>query len=421
MSVGGPLVIVGSGCAGVELAFAVRQGGWTSPIVMVGDEKELPYDRPPLSKAYMEEGAAADSLVLRPLSSYKEAGVTLRLGVRVLHIDRAGHTLSLSDGTSLHYGKLALCTGGRPRLPAFRGMPEGAVPANLHVLRTRDDADGIRAALTPGVRLVVIGGGYVGLEIAAAARKRGAKVTVLESQPRVLARVTGAVMSDFYERVHRREGVAIHTGVTVEGIRCDESGLVTAVLCGAAGEFPADVLVVGIGMEANTALAEQAGLTVDGGILVDELSRTSDPDILAAGDCTVQDSVAYGRRIRLESVPNAIEQARAAASLLCGKPKPNRSTPWFWSNQYDLKLQMVGLSHDHDGCVVRQAPGDDGPIAFYLRQGRLIAADAVNRPADFMMAKRMVAAQLKVDAERLADPAVPLKDLLVASDLRKSA
>lgn len=408
------LLIVGAGNAGAELAIASRQSGWLGAIVLLGDETHLPYHRPPLSKHFLSGKADAESLTMRPLSAYDKAGVTLRLETGAVAIDRAAKTLALSDGSHLPYTRLALCTGGRPRALVAEGLPVGAAPANLHVLRTQADARGLREVLGKGVRLVVVGGGYVGLEVAASARQLGAEVSVLEAQPRVLARVTGAELSAFYTQVHRQAGVDVRTGVAVQRIECDDVGRVCAVVCSDGQRLPADHVVVGVGMVPNVELAVAAGLAVDGGIVVDTLSVTSDPDIVAAGDCTVHDHVLYGRRVRLESVPNALEQARAAASGLCGVPKPNHAVPWFWSDQYDLKLQMVGLSQGFEQCVLRGQPEDRAFIAFYLRDGRVIAADAVNRPADFMVAKRLVVAAHRVDARQLGDVSIPLKQQLDA-------
>lgn len=410
------LVVIGAGHAGVELALAARQQGWPGPIVLLGDEAHEPYHRPPLSKAFLAGAAAADTLGLRQRAAYDTANITLRLGSRVSHIDRAAHDVVLEGGETIRYAKLALCTGGRPRLLDVPGMESGQ-PGNLHYLRTQADSLAIASSVKPGSHVVVVGGGYVGLEVAASSRKLGADVTVLEMQPRVLARVTGADMSAFYTGVHEEAGVRIRTGVSVTGIeRNGVGGRVTAVRVKDAHDhvesMPADAVVVGVGMLPNIELAEAAGLDVDRGIIVDEHSVTSDPDVLAAGDCTVHDSANYGRRIRLESVPNALEQARAAAAWICGKPKPNQSIPWFWSDQYDLKLQMAGLSDGHDQCVVRGSTQGRSFCAFYLKGGVLVAVDAVNAPMDFMLAKRALPEHVAPDAAALADTTVPLKTLL---------
>ena len=409
------LVIVGGGNAASELAVQARQGGWAGAITMVGNEPVLPYHRPPLSKAYLKAQADMDSLSIRPTAAYERAGVIWRGETTVTAIDRAARQVHLSDGGMLPYQRLALCTGGRPRRWSPPGLPEDARPSNLLSLRTLADADALRAALRPGVRLVIIGAGYVGLEVAASAVALGAQVTVLEALPRVLARSTSEVLSRFYESEHRAHGVDLRTGATVQHVERagpEISAAITALQIRDGGLVPADVVLAGIGMLPNAELATAAGLEVEGGIVVDELSRTSDPEIVAAGDCTVQRDAATGRLLRLESVPNALEQARAAASGLCGKPRPNRSVPWFWSDQYQLKLQMVGLAAGHDRFVCRGTLSADGFIAFYLREGVLIAAEAVNRAPEFMLAKRLVAAAVRPDPQRLADAATPLKDLL---------
>jgi 3-phenylpropionate/trans-cinnamate dioxygenase ferredoxin reductase subunit len=408
---GKQLLIVGAGHAGSELAVAARQGGWSGSITLLGDEPVLPYQRPPLSKAWLAGKVDADGLLLRPRAAYEAAKVDLRTGVRMEAIDRAGRRIALSDGSSLAYDQLALCTGGRPRQLSCAGLDPRRRPSNLHYLRTMADAEGIRAQLRPGVRVLVIGGGYVGLEVAASARGLGAQVTLLEAQPRVLARVAGAEVSRFYEDVHRGAGVDLRTGVQVESVELS-GGDIVAARCKDGERIPADLVVAGLGMLVNVEAARAAGLAEADGIPVDELSRTRDPSIVAAGDCTVQFSSLYGRELRLESVPNALEQARAAASWLAGKPKPHRAVPWFWSDQYDLKLQMVGLSQGHDRCVLRGDPATRSFCAFYLAGPRLLAVDAINRPADFMVAKRALAQSCLVDAALLADAAVPLKDLL---------
>lgn len=411
---GSGLLIVGAGHAGSELAVAARQGGWAGRIVLLGDERVVPYQRPPLSKAYLLGKSDVEALALRPATAYQAARVELLQGARLVAIDRAARTVTLADGATLRYDKLALCTGGRPRPFVCEGIDAQSPPANLFYLRTLADADGIRANLGPDAHVVVVGGGYVGLEVAASARGLGARVTVVEAQARVLARVAGTEVSRFYESVHREAGVEILTGTGVERVTC-EDGRIVAVHCSNGQRVPADLVVAGIGMLPNIEAAVAAGLAGEGGIPVDELARTADPDIVAAGDNTLQHHVLYNRELRLESVPNALEQARAAASWLCGKPKPNHSVPWFWSDQYDLKLQMAGLSQGHDRCVLRGDPASRSFCAFYLQGNRLLAIDAINRPGDFMLTRRALAQSVVVDVEQLTDETVPLKELLVIS------
>lgn len=407
------LIVIGAGQAGAELAVQAREAGWAGRIVLLGEETALPYHRPPLSKAYLAGASDVDALALKARATYDKAGVELLLGKGVSAIDRSARRVTLQDGTSLSYTRLALTTGGRPRrLPSALGADRAA---NLHYLRTLADVDRIRKGFVPGARLVVIGGGYVGLEVAAVAVKQGLQVTVLESAPRVLSRVTAPPVSDFYERVHRAAGVALRTGVQLEGFVLDAAGeRVTAVACRDGEQIPCDLVIAGIGLLPNTELAEACGLAVDDGIVVDSGARTSDPDIVAAGDCTRFHSALYGRTIRLESVPNALEQARCAAATLNDKPRPHDSVPWFWSDQYDLKLKMVGLSQGHDQFVLRGSPEAGAFCAFYLQGRRVLAADTVNRVPDFMVAKRLVAERIEIDPQRLADEAQPLKSLLPA-------
>jgi 3-phenylpropionate/trans-cinnamate dioxygenase ferredoxin reductase subunit len=302
--------------------------------------------------------------------------------------------------------------GGRPRRLGVPGAPEPERCGNFHYLRTINDVSRIRSQFEPGFRLVIIGGGYIGLEVAAVAVKRGLKVTVLEALPRVLARVTAPEVSAFYERIHREAGVDLRTGVRIDGFELDTSGDAVAAVLTDQGRIPADVVIVGVGIQPNVEIAAEAGLDVTDGVVVDGSLRTSDPDVLAIGDCANHFNTCAGCRLRLESVPNAVEQARVAAATLAGKPRTYDAVPWFWSDQYDLKLQMVGISRDYDQLVIRGAPDERSFMAFYLRGGRVIAADAVSRPAEFMMAKRLVATGVKAPVSKLVDPSVPLKTVL---------
>ena len=406
------IYVIGAGQAGGELAMSLRQQGSTAAITLVGEEAHLPYQRPPLSKAYFKGDVEATSLYLRQQAAYDKANVGLLLGRRVERIDRASKRLVFDDGREVEYTKLALTTGGRARRLTIEDAARAERTGNFHYLRSIEDVTAIRARVAEGQRLVVIGGGYVGLEVGASAIARGVKVTLIEALPRVLARVTAPQLSHFYEQIHRDAGVDLHTNVEVTGLEFNTQGdLVTGVHISGGSTIPADFVVVGIGQLPNTELAQAAGLDVDNGIVVDEYAVTSDPDIVAAGDCTNHPSAFFGRRIRLESVPNAIEQARAAAATLAGKPKRYDSVPWFWSDQYDLKLQMTGLSHGYDQFVLRGSMSSKSFAAFYLKEGRLIGCDAVNRAQEFMIAKRMVAASQCFDAAALADETVPLKTL----------
>lgn len=406
-------IIIGAGHAGGELAVALRNEGWEGRILLLGEEAHLPYHRPPLSKAYLAGSVEKSSLAIRPLAAYERANVEFMAGVRVVRIDRANQRLELADGAQLSYDRLAIATGGRPRPLS---VPNAAVAercANFHYLRTLDDVERIRAQLVPGKRLAIVGGGYIGLEVAASAVAQGLQVTVLEALPRVLQRVTAAELSAYYERKHREAGVDIRTGVQVADLEV-EGDAVTAVLYADGSRLAADLVVVGIGLIANTELAAEAGLQVDNGILVDEHAQTSDPHIYAAGDCTNHPNTLLGRRLRLESVPNALEQSRVAAANMAGKAKTYASVPWFWSDQYELKLKMVGLAEGFERLVLRGDPATDSFSAFYLKGDKVLAADTVNRPQDFIAAKRLVAEGIAVTAEQLADDSRPLKELLPA-------
>ena len=406
------IVVVGAGQAGGELVVAARQGGFEGTILLIGEEPFLPYQRPPLSKAYLLGELSKEALLLKAPALFEKLRVEVRLQARVNQIDRVGRTLRLSSGETVRYGKLAVCTGGRVRRLNVDGSTSGQEHPNLHYLRSIADADRLHEALVPGNRFVLIGGGYIGLEVAAVARQRGIDVTVIEAMPRVLARVTSPEVSAFYERVHRDAGVVIRTNTPVNGLEVSADRRVTAVVCGDGTREPCDALIVGIGLIPNTELAQQAGLAVDNGIVVDECARTRDPDIWAAGDCTNFPNGHYGRRMRLESVPNAIEQARVAAAGMVGKVKTHDSVPWFWSDQYDLKLQTVGLSEGYDQVVIRGSMQKRSFAAFFLREHRVIAVDSVNRPAEFVFAKRLVTERVPVTAERLSDESTPLKDCL---------
>lgn len=404
------VVIVGAGYAAGELAIKLRQGGYAAGITMIGAEPHLPYHRPPLSKAFLAGAMQTEELLLRPAATYEAAGITFRGGERVRAIKRQEHHVTLENGDTLAYEKLVLATGGHAR----RLTCPGAHLAGTLTLRTLDDVLAIRAYLKPLRQLVIVGGGYIGLEVAAIAVQHGATVTVVEAAPRVLARVAGTEISAFYEKAHRDAGVTVLTGQQVEALvaRPDEPDHVGGVVLSGGAVLPADFVLAGIGLVPHTELAEDAGLPVQNGILVDEYCRTEDPGILAIGDCANHPCPFLGRRVRLESVPNALEQARVAADTINGRLAPYAAVPWFWSDQYDLKLQAVGLSEGHDQVVLRGSMDARSFLVFYLRQGQLIAADAVNKPGEFLMARRLVGAGIVPPVGVLADVNAPLKALL---------
>jgi 3-phenylpropionate/trans-cinnamate dioxygenase ferredoxin reductase subunit len=403
-------VIAGAGQAGAETAIELRKLGFTGRVILIGEETHPPYKRPPLSKGFLAGSVTQEQLYVMPLANLEKQNIEFHGGAHVQHIDRAAKTLHFADGSTLAYDKLALTTGGRPRLLS---MPNADKP-NVFPVRTINDIEAMRVHSTAGKRVVIIGGGFIGLEAAAVAVKLGLKVTILEGLPRVLARVTSPEVSAFFERIHREAGADVRTGVQI--VSLDGDGAVTHVTLGDGTKIDADFVVAGIGLIANSELAQEAGLAVDNGIVVDEFARTSDPDIYAAGDCTNHPSEFLGRRVRLESVQNAMEQGRNAARNMMGKNEPYHMVPWFWSDQYDCKLQMVGISTGYDQLVLRGDPATQRSFAaFYLKDGRIIAADAVSKPQEFMFSKKLVAMRAVIEPARLADETVPMKDLVPAA------
>ena len=401
------IVIVGGGHAGGQAAAGLRQENYEGEILIIGDEPHLPYQRPPLSKQYLSGEYGLDRVHLRPARFYESKAIEVKSGVRVENIDPDTRTVACSDGAEIGYGKLLLATGARPRKLAAKG---GDLPG-IHYLRTIADVDAIKREFASGRRIAIVGGGYIGLEVAAIAIEAGLIVTVLEMEDRILGRVTTPAMSAFYEEVHADKGVTIRTGMRAESFAGVDR--LTGVVCAGGETVPADLAVVGIGIEPNVELAEAAGLDCSNGIVVDEYTRTSDPDIFAAGDCTNHPNPVLGRRLRLESVPNAMEQSRVAAANLAGNPRTYANVPWFWSDQYDLKLQMVGFSTEAERQVVRGDPGTRQFAVFHLDGETLVAADAVNSAREFMVARQLVGKRL--DARALADPDVELKAILQAA------
>ncbi len=403
-------IIVGASHAGSQAAISLRQSGWSGAIVLIGAEAVPPYHRPPLSKDFLKGGKEIDEILLRPVSTYESADIDLIPGERVARLDRGDRLIFLKSGATLQYDKLILATGAYPReLP----IPGGDIPGVMY-LRTAADVLAIKDKVRPGGRAVIIGGGYIGLETAASLRAQDMDVTVLEMEDRILQRVTAPVMSDFYRRIHTEEGVRILESCAATHILGGKTGM--TIVTNTEETLDADLLIVGIGVIPDTAIAKQAGLEVGNGIVVNEFCQTSDPDIYAIGDVAWHHNPLYDIDLRLESVPNATDQAKTAAAHICGRGKPYAALPWFWSDQYDLKLQIAGLSSGYDAIVLRGTP-DKGRsfAAFYFRGETLIAVDAVNRPQEYMIGKRLIPLALKgktIDKTALADEDIPLKDLL---------
>ena len=406
------IVIIGAGQAGVMTAEALRTGGYEGRITLLGDEPHGLYHRPPLSKAWMAGEIEAAQLVMRAPEMLARKNIALRTGVTVKAIDRSDQTVILGDGSALPYTGLVLATGSAPRaLP----LPGGDAPGVL-ALRTRDDASAIADRLAACIEqqrpVVIIGGGFIGLEVAATARKKGLAVTVLEAAPRLLGRVLAPVLSDWYAELHRGHGVQLLLGAQVAAIETDADGAVSGVKLADGSVVPAGLVVVGIGVSANDQLAQAAGLACDRGIVVDACCRTSDPSIVAAGDCTAR-RLADGNLLRLESVQNATEQGKSAAAALLGQERPFTATPWFWSDQYDKKLQMAGLSMGADGWAVRGDMAAGAFTVYHFKGEQLIAADSINASKDHLLVRKLLDAGVSPTREQAGDVAFDLASLLV--------
>jgi 3-phenylpropionate/trans-cinnamate dioxygenase ferredoxin reductase subunit len=400
------VVIVGAGHAGGSAAAFLRQYGYEGAITLIGEEGSLPYQRPPLSKAWLKGEAAEEELQLRPLSFYDEQRIEVRRASVVVAIDKAAKTARLRTGENIAYDKLILATGARARrLPA-----PGADLAGVHALRTAEDAEALKAELTPGRRLIIVGGGYVGLEVAASARALGAEVTVIEREPRLLARVAGEALSGFFHAYHGARGVRFVLGGSVTAIK-GQAGRASAVVLDHGERLPCDVVLIGVGALPNQELAAQAGLPCQDGVIVDIRARTEDPDIYAIGDVTRRPLPLYDRAFRLESVPSALEQAKQAAADITGHKPPAPEVPWFWSDQYDLKLQIAGLPFDVDHLIVRGEPASARFAVFHMKGDVIQAVEAVNAPAEFMGGRLLIGARRPVSREKLADPAISMKEV----------
>jgi len=403
------LVIIGGGHAAAQVATSLRQHKYEGEATLVTDEPVVPYQRPPLSKMYLSGDIGAERLPILREQAYEGANIALKLGVHANSIDREAKTVSLADGDTLSYDKLILATGGHAR----RLTCKGAELAGIHYVRTMADTDAMRGEFENAGRIVIIGGGYIGLEIAAVARKAGKAVTVLEATDRILGRVVAPEVSKFYTQLHTEEGVEIHTDKLVTSIEGTDRA--SAVLTADDSRYEADMVVVGIGLVPNTDLASGARLDVlPHGIQVNAQCQTSDPDIYAVGDVTWFSHPFYGREMRIESVQNAVDQAKVAVEHMLGNDVTYDALPWFWSDQYGLKLQIAGLSQGYDTLVTRGNLAERSVAFFYLKDGRIIAADCVGRIAEFMNAKKLIAARTPVTESQLLDER-PFKEL--AADL----
>jgi 3-phenylpropionate/trans-cinnamate dioxygenase ferredoxin reductase component len=404
------VVIVGAGHGGAQAAVVLRQQGFEGSIAMIGREAEPPYERPPLSKEYLAQEKPFERLYIRPPAFWAERGIEMMLSCEVTAVDPVARILTLGDGESVGYGDLIWATGGDPRKLDCHGHHL----SGIHAVRTREDVDLIMAELDGVSHVAVVGGGYIGLEAAAVLTKLGKPVTLLEALPRVLARVAGPDLSAFYESEHRAHGVDLRTATTVIAIEGETR--VTGVRLADDSVVAADMVIVGIGIIPAVAPLIAAGAEGSNGVAVDDHCRTSLPHIYAIGDCAAHsNSFAEGATIRLESVQNANDQASVAAKAICGNALPYAATPWFWSNQYDLKLQTVGLSTNHDEAVLRGDPATRSFSVVYLRNGHVIALDCVNNVRDYAQGRKLVENRTTVTAAEVADATKPLKELLPAS------
>ena len=405
------VVIVGTGHGGAQVAITLRQQGFSGSILIIGSDREPPYERPPLSKEYLGREKPFERIYIRPPSFWADKGIELMLGVCVVAIDPRNKTVRLSTSESIGYGKLIWAAGGAPRSLTC----SGARLSGVHAVRDKADVDQIMAELDAGAkRVVVIGGGYIGLEAAAVLTKLRCTVVLLETLPRVLARVAGERLSRFFEDEHRQQGVDLRLEANVDCI-VGEGGRACGVRLASGETISCELVIVGIGIVPAVEPLIEAGGVGANGIEVDEYCRTNLPDVYAIGDCAVHaNAFADGAAIRLESVQNACDMAITAARAICGKPEPYRAVPWFWSNQYDLKLQTVGLSLGHEQTVLRGDPVTRSFSVVYLRQGRVIALDCVNAARDYVQGRKLVEARAEVAPGMLADPNIPLKEMLDA-------
>jgi 3-phenylpropionate/trans-cinnamate dioxygenase ferredoxin reductase subunit len=399
-------LILGAGQAGASVAIELRRGGYAESIVIVGEEPEFPYQRPPLSKGWLKGEFDQERLTLRPEAWFQSNRVQVLKATRATAIDRATKQVHLDTGETIGFDHLVIATGARAR----RLDLPGSRLAGVLALRTAADAEQLKSRLGPGVRVALVGGGYVGLEIAASARALGAEVTVLERENRVLARVACPALSHFFTHMHAGQGVVIRAGAAVSGF-IGEHGQVAGVQLADGSVIACDVVVVGIGAIPNDDIARSCGLPCNDGILVDASSRTEHPDIFAVGDVSRRWMARYERAIRFESVPSALEQSRQVAASLLGKPVPAEELPWFWSDQYDVKMQIAGIARDCDRIVQRGDPLTRQFALFHLRGNCIEAVEAVNMPGEFMFAKSLIARRIPVNVNHLADPSMGIRDI----------
>lgn len=401
------IIIAGAGHAAGQVVASLKQHNFAGQIVLIGDEPYLPYQRPPLSKKFLSGDMPAERLYVKPASFYDDPQIQLNLETRVSEIDPAGKTVVTDSGDKIPYDKLVLALGSRVRKLSIPGDDLDGV----HYLRNIADVEAIRAEMQNKKHAVIIGAGYIGLEVTAVMRQGGLDVTVIEMADRVMSRVVSPEISDFYQIQHTEQGVKLRLSTGIVALHGE--GKIDSVETSDGEQIETDFVVIGVGVQPNCELAASAGLVVDDGIVVNDQCQTSDTDIYAVGDCTSHPNAIYDRQLRLESVHNALEQAKTAVSNICGDEMHYSQVPWFWSDQYDLKLQIAGLSAGYDDVVIRGNPADRAFACLYLKDGRLIATDAVNSPREFVQSKALIAARSRVDRSKLSDPDTQIKDLSV--------
>ncbi len=403
------MIIVGTGHAGAQAAVALRQQGFTGSILMIGEELHLPYERPPLSKEYFSGEKTFERILLRPEQFWQDKKIDLKLGQRVIQIDAQSHRILTQQNYEYHYDKLIWATGGKPR----RLSCEGAALEGIHYIRNREDVDRINQELDRVQKCVIIGGGYIGLEAASALRKINRDVTLVEGQSRVLARVAGPIISDFYQQYHQEKGVELYLGQELDYLEGDQGRVHTVILANGT-RIATDIVIVGIGLNPEVNVLVEAGAAFSNGIETDRRCRTSLVDIFAIGDCANHENFfADGQRIRLESVQNANDQAMIVTKEILDKGEDYAAVPWFWSNQYDLKLQTIGLSIGYDQEILRGEPDSGSFTVIYLREGKTISLDCVNRPSDFIQGKAIIQQSIYIPIEQLSDHSQALKDMIL--------
>ena len=399
-------IVIGASHAGVNFAFALRREGWEGEIILYDNDKEFPYHRPPLSKAYLTSEEGTEQSLLFPKENYKTDNIVLKLGIAVNTINKEEKTITLANGSVQQYDKLVIATGARPFIPPIQGLD---LAKNVFPMRTAEDAINIRKTINNSLtkRAVIIGGGYIGLETAASLKKLGANVVVLEREERVLARVTAPVMSDFFTQLHHNNGVKILTSKNVISIENKDDHNV--VVCDDGTKLNADLIVVGVGIKVNSELAQNAGIVIENGIKVDETAKTNDTDIYAIGDCTYHFNPHYKYHLRLESVQNAVDQAKTAAKAICEQEVVYDTIPWFWSDQFDVKLQIVGLSKGYNQIIIRQEEAKNSFSTWYFKDDELLAVDAVNFAKAYVLGTKFIKSKQKLDKSKISDLSIPFK------------